>query len=121
MIRYAGIDELYETRPESTAETSADNDDITNWRSDFNADGETTALLEGQLLMRHLLGTYPADALIHNIQGIASENHMLVGSDTNSVQLDSWLAQGKAVGGFGGSSHQTLNAFAEGLSFIENL
>ena len=121
VIRYAGIDQLSETRPESTTETSADHDDITHWDSDFNADGKTTALLEGQLLIRHLLGTYPADALIHNIKGIASENHMLVGSDTNSVQLDSWLAQGKAAGGFGGSSHQTMNAFVEGLSFIENL
>ena len=121
VIRYAGINQLSETRPESVSETLPDQNDITRWRSDFNADGETTARLEGQLLIRHLLGTYPADALIHNIQGIASENHMLVGSDTNSVRLDSWLEQGKAMGGFGGNNNQSLNAFVEGLSFIENL
>ena len=121
VISYAGINQLSETRPESISETLPDQDNITHWRSDFNADGETTARLEGQLLIRHLLGTYPADALIHNIQGIASENHMLVGSDTNSARLDSWLEEGKAVGGFGGSGNLSLNAFAEGLSFIENL
>ena len=121
VISYAGINQLSETRPESISETLPDQDNITHWRSDFNADGETTARLEGQLLIRHLLGTYPADALIHNIHGIASENHMLVGSDTNSARLDSWLEEGKAVGGFGGSGNLSLNAFAEGLSFIENL
>ena len=121
VIRYAGINQLSETAPESTIEPITEQDEITHWQSDLNADGETTALLEGQILLRHLLGTFPGNALIHNIQGIASENHMLVGNDTNAAGLEDWLEQGKAVGGFGGNNNQPLNALAEGLSFIESL
>ena len=96
-------------------------DEITHWQSDFNADGETTAALEGHILLRHLLGTFPGEALIQSIQGVASENHMLVGSDTNAGQLETWLEQGKAVGGFGGNNSQPLNALAEGLAFIQTI
>ena len=96
-------------------------DSITTWKSDFNADGETSIGLEGQILLRHLLGTFPGPALSQNIQGLASESHMLVGNGTSTGQLDSWLEHGKAVGGFGGNISEPLNALNEGLSFIESL
>ena len=121
VTRYAGINQLSETVPESEIEAITEGDGITNWQPDFNADGETTALLEGQLLLRHLLGTFPGNALIDNIPGVASENHMLVGDDTNAAGLDGWLEQGKAQGGFGDSNNQPLHALMEGLSFISNL
>ncbi len=121
VIRYAGINQLSETAPESVADVITEPDEITNWQSDFNADGETTASLEGHILLRHLLGTFPGEALIQGIQGLASENHMLVGSDTNAGQPEAWLEQGKAVGGFGGDNNQSLNALTEGLAFIQTI
>ena len=121
VIRYAGINQLNETAPESATDVINEPDEITNWQSDFNADGETTAALEGHILLRHLLGTFPGEALIQSIQGVASENHMLVGSDTNAGQLETWLEQGKAVGGFGGNNNQPLNALTEGLAFIQTI
>jgi hypothetical protein len=121
VIRYAGIASLSATPPETTADSIPDEDTITNWQSDFNSDGKTSIGLEGKILLRHLCGTFPGSALSHNIQGLASENHMLVGNDTSSRQLETWLEQGKAVGGFGGNVSEALNALGEGLSFIESL
>ena len=119
VTRYAGINLLSETKPKPINDELTTQDEITNWQSDFNGDGETTADLEGHILLRHLLGTFPGEALIQNIQGLASENHMLVGSNTNAGQIEAWLEQGKAVDGFGGNNSQPMNPLNEGLTFIQ--
>ena len=92
VIRYAGINQLSETAPETTFEEITEQDQVTHWQSDFNADGETTAVLEGQILLRHLLGTFPDDALIHNIPA-SPENHML--SETTQIIKIGRLAESR--------------------------
>jgi hypothetical protein len=96
--------QLQLTSPVAELNTAAERllaDPITGWIPDVNGDGRFEAQLEGQLMLRHALGTFPGSSLSRDLPW-ASEGNSVADSqlkiDDRASVVDGWLKAGLSGG-----------------------
>ena len=84
-------------------------DPITGWSPDLDGNGRVDVDLEGLLLTRFGLGTFPGDSLINNLSWptqAAGAESMALAADTRATQTSDWLNAAA------GPATDSINAFA---------
>ncbi len=77
-------------------------DPITGWNLDFNGDKQFSFSLEGMMLMRFSLGTFPGSSLTagmtQTMQKMNNQNQQLVSNEYDAGDARRWLESGLTLG-----------------------
>ena len=131
---YAGANWLETFRPPETFNIS--NDEIINqnikpilenilipksgpgWNPDIDNDKKVTAEIEGQLILRNMLGTFPNESMVNGILGESGQHNLLLETDSEPSSINEWIEQASAFNNLDFDADGNTNAFYEGIGFL---
>lgn len=101
-------------------------DPITGWNLDFNGDNNFSFNLEGLMLMRFSLGTFPGssltDGLPQTLQNNTNQNTQLIASKYDAGEAKGWLQSALRIGILDQNKNGKLDTFEDILTNkIQNL
>ena len=101
-------------------------DPITGWNLDFNGDNNFSFNLEGLMLMRFSLGTFPGSSLTaglpQTLQNNTNQNTQLIASEYNAGEAQKWLESALRIGILDQNKNGKLDTFEDILtSKIQNI
>ena len=116
--------ELTHNLPSPSKQIKAD--PITGWNLDFNGDNQFSFSLEGLMLMRFGLGTFPGSSLTaglpQTMQNKTNQNTQLVASGYDAGEAQRWLESALRIGILDQNKNGKLDTFEDILtSKIQNI